>query len=111
MLISSAFASATEAAAATPPDAPGVLVTMAPLILIFFVFYLMVIRPQNKRVIEHRKMVNDLKKGDQVVTGGGFLATVKKIANDNEVVLEIANGVEVTALRHSIMTVRTDAKK
>ena len=110
MLISSAFASATEAAAAAP-GSPNILVTMAPLVLIFFVFYLMVIRPQNKRVIEHRKLVSELKKGDKVVTSGGLVATVKKLANDDEVVLEIADGVEVTALRHSIMTVRGDTKK
>lgn len=105
MFISPAFAQeATEAAApAAAGDSAGFLMSMLPLLLIFFVFYLMVIRPQNKRLIEHRQMINNLQKGDKVVTGGGLVATVKKLVGDEEVVLEIADGVEVTAMRHTLM--------
>ena len=88
----------TDAAAA----APNMLVTMAPLVLVFFVFYLLVIRPQNKRLLEHRKTINELQKGDKVVTGGGLIATVKKMIGDNEVLLEIGTN-EVVALRSTIM--------
>ena len=100
---------AQEAADATTDAAssgPGMLVTVLPLVLIFCVFYIMVIRPQNKRIVEHRQMINHLQKGDKVVTGGGLVATVKKMGENDEVVLEIANGVEVTALRQTIMMVR-----
>jgi preprotein translocase subunit YajC len=52
-------------------------------------------------------MINNLQKGDKVVTGGGLVATVKKLAGDEDVVLEIADGVEVTALRHTLMMLRS----
>lgn len=104
--ISPAFAetatSAADAVAGTEAAGPGFLVTMAPLILVFFVFYVLVIRPQNKRMMEHRKTINDMQKGDRVVTGGGIIATVKKVVNDSEVVLDLG-GTEVTALRQTIM--------
>lgn len=110
MFISTAFAqSATDTAQAAAAE-PSLLVSMAPLVLIFIVFYFLVIRPQNKRIVEHRKMVNNLSKGDKVVTGGGLHATVKKLSGDEDVVLDLGGGVEVTALRHSLMMVR-DAKK
>lgn len=113
--VSPAFAqTATEAAtaAADPAAAPSMLVTMAPLVLVFFVFYVLVIRPQNKRMMEHRKTINELQKGDRVVTGGGIIATVKKVVGDNEILLDIGNGTEVLALRQTIMmTYKTEEKK
>lgn len=108
MFISPAFAqTATDTAEAV--GGPSLLVSMAPLVLIFVVFYFIVIRPQNRRIIEHRKMVNNLAKGDKVVTGGGLHATVKKLVGEEDVLLDIGGGVEVTALRHSLMLVRDSA--
>ncbi|MFN7113374.1 MAG: preprotein translocase subunit YajC [Alphaproteobacteria bacterium] len=108
MFISPAFAqTATDTAEAA--GGPSLLVSMAPLVLIFVVFYFIVIRPQNRRIIEHRKMINNLAKGDKVVTGGGLHATVKKLVGEEDVVLDIGGGVEVTALRHSLMMVRDSA--
>ncbi len=104
--ISPAFAAEVTDAAAATPEAPSMLVTFAPLVLVFFVFYVLVIRPQNRRFAEHRKSLDALQKGDKVITGGGLVATVKKLQGDDEIVLEIANGVEVTAMRHSITSVR-----
>lgn len=110
MFITPAWAQeAADAAADTATAAsgsPGILVTMMPLVLIFFVFYLMVIRPQNKRIIDHRKMMQNLQKGDKIVTGGGLVATVKKVLNDDEVLIELNHGVEAVAVRQTIMTVR-----
>lgn len=107
MFISPAFAQeATEAATATADAAagqPGLFMSMLPLLLILFVFYVMVIRPQNKRMTEHRAMLNALAKGDKVVTAGGIVGTVTKIPSDDEVVVEIADGVAVTVVRHTIM--------
>lgn len=100
---------ATDTAAAA--GSPSILVTMMPLVLIFFVFYLMVIRPQNKRIIDHRKMMENLQKGDKVVTGGGLVATVKKMINDEEVLLDLGHGIEVVAVRQTIMTVRESSYK
>ncbi len=113
MFITPAFAETTAGTAApTPaPDAAaaGIVGNLAssplvPLFLVFAVFYLMVIRPQNKRAQEHRDMINTLQKGDKVVTGGGLIATVKKVVSDEEVVLELAEGVSVHAVRSTIMT-------
>ncbi|HYD19139.1 MAG TPA: preprotein translocase subunit YajC [Patescibacteria group bacterium] len=110
MFITPAWAQeAAETASDTAEAAagsPGILVTMLPLVLIFFVFYLMVIRPQNKRIIDHRKMMENLQKNDKVVTGGGLVATVKKVINDEEVLLDLGHGVEVVAIRQTIMTVK-----
>lgn len=103
MFISPAFAQeATDAAAATAAQ-PGILMSMLPLILILFIFYIMVIRPQNKRMSEHRAMLQALAKGDKVVTAGGIVGTVVKLVNDDEVTVEIANGVQVDVVRHTIM--------
>lgn len=108
MFISPAFAQ-TAADTAEAAAGPSLLVSMAPLVLIFVVFYFLVIRPQNKRIIEHRRMVNNLAKGDKVVTGGGVHATVKKLVGDEDVLLDLGNGVEVLALRHSLMMVKDTA--
>jgi preprotein translocase subunit YajC len=107
MFISNAIAqTADTATAVASTGSPSFLMSVAPLILVFFVFYVLVIRPQNKKIVEHRKMINELKKGDKVVTGGGVLATVVKLQGDDEVVLEIANDTEVTVLRHTLMSLR-----
>ncbi len=112
MFVTSAWAQeAADTATDTASGGPGMLVTVLPLVLIFCVFYIMVIRPQNKRIVEHRQMINNLQKGDKVVTGGGLLATVKKLLNDDEVLLELNAGVEVVAVRTTIMTVRDSIHK
>ena len=104
MFISPAFAQeAADAATATAAGAPGLFMSMLPLILILFIFYIMVIRPQNKRMTEHRAMLQALTKGDKVVTAGGIVGTVSKMINDDEVLVEIANGVQVSVVRHTIM--------
>lgn len=109
MFISPAFAQTAAESADAAASQPSLLVSMAPLVLIFIVFYFFVIRPQNKRIIEHRRMVNNLTKGDKVVTGGGLHATVKKLVGEEDVLLDLGNGIEVTALRHSLMLVKEAA--
>ena len=107
MFISPAFAQETAAAADTAAQQPGLFMSMLPLLLILFIFYVMVIRPQNRRMNEHRSMLKALVKGDRVVTAGGILGRVTQIPNDDDVVVEIAPGVEVSVLRHTIM-MKTD---
>ncbi len=103
MFISPAFASdAVEAA-----SEPNALISFIPLLIVFVIFYLMVIKPQNKRIKDHRGMVSNLRKGDKIVTQGGLLAVVKKLVGEDEVLLELSKGVEVTALRNSIMSTRS----
>ena len=91
MFITPAFAEATtETAVEAAAGGGSLLLSMLPIFLILAVFYFLVIRPQNKRLHEHRDMVSNLQKGDRVVTGGGIVATVKKTGGDDEVVLEVA---------------------
>jgi preprotein translocase subunit YajC len=84
----------------------GFLGPIAPILIVFFIFYIVVIRPQNRRMVEHRKSLDNLQKGDKVVTGGGVVATVRKLHGDDEIELEIAPGVIVTAVRGTLMSIR-----
>lgn len=106
--ISQAFAQTTEMAtdaAAAGSAAPGVLGQLMPLVLIFAVFYVLLIRPQQKKLKAHIDMVAALRRGDKVVTGGGIIGTIQKIVDDKEVVVSIADGVEIRVLRASISDV------
>jgi preprotein translocase subunit YajC len=78
---------------------------LLPLVLIFVVFYFLIIRPQQKKVKEHKAMVEGLRRGDRVVTTGGIIGTVAKVTGDREVTLEIADGVRVRAVRGMIAEV------
>ena len=66
-----------------------------PLILIFGVFYLLLIRPQQKKAKLHREMLNNIKRGDKIVTSGGIIALVNKVNDNRELIIEIANDVEI----------------
>lgn len=98
MLISEAFASAGQAA----PAGGDILTSLMPIILIFFVFYFLLLRPQQKRMKEHKNVLENLVKGDKVVTGGGVIATVKKVQNDNQILVDLGNGQEVSVVRATI---------
>lgn len=75
---------------------------LAPLVLIFVVFYFLIIRPQQKKVKDHRAMVDALRRGDRVVTTGGIIGTVSKVTNEREITLEIAENVRVRVMRAMI---------
>ena len=100
MLISTAYAQ-------TAPGAGGGfdIVSLLPLVLIFVVFYFFLIRPQQKRMKEHKAMVEAVKRGDRVVTSGGILGDVTKIINESEAEVEIAQGVKVRVLKSTISDV------
>ena len=70
-----------------------------PLILIFVIFYFFLIRPQQKKVKEHKAMVESLKKGDKVVTSGGITGTIQRIIDNDKVEIEIAENVTVEVIR------------
>ena len=78
------------------------LVQLFPLILIFVVFYFLLIRPQQSKMKAHREMLSGVKRGDRVVTGGGIIGLVIKVIGDNEVQIEIADGVRVRVLKQTI---------
>ena len=70
-----------------------------PLILIFVIFYFFLIRPQQKKVKEHKAMVESLKKGDKVVTSGGITGTISRVIDNDKVEVEIADNVTVEVVR------------
>jgi preprotein translocase subunit YajC len=90
------------------------LVQFAPIVLIFVVFYFLLIRPQQKKAKEHKATLASLRRGDRVVTGGGIIGTVARVnPNDDEVAVDIAEGVRVKVLRSTITAVlaRTEPAK
>lgn len=76
-----------------------------PLILIFAIMYLLLIRPQQKKVKEHQAMVAALRRGDMVITQGGVIGKVSKVKDDNELELEIADGVRIRVVQSTIASV------
>ena len=66
-----------------------------PLILIFGVFYLLLIRPQQKKVKQHREMINNLRRGDKIITSGGIIGSINKVSDDKELLVEISENVEI----------------
>jgi preprotein translocase subunit YajC len=84
-----------------------------PLILIFAIMYFLLIRPQQKKVKEHQAMVAAVRRGDQVVTQGGLIGKVSKVKDDNEVEVELAEGVKVRVVKSTIaqVTSKTEPAK
>ena len=105
-MISSAFAQ-SAAGGAGSFSLQGLL----PFVLIFIIFYFLLIRPQQKRVKQHKLMVESLKRGNKVLTAGGILGVVTKAMDGSETVsVEIASGVTVELARQMISEVRGDQK-
>ncbi|MHC8493530.1 preprotein translocase subunit YajC [Thalassospira sp. SM2505] len=100
MFISTAYAQAAGGA-----DGAGALMQFAPLILIFVVFYFLLIRPQQKKQKEHKAMLGAIRRGDKIVTAGGLIGTVAKVVGDDELSVEIAEGVKVKVARGMVSTV------
>lgn len=101
----------SEAFAQTPAGDPttGLLMQMAPLVLVFVVFYFLLIRPQQQARKRHLEMVANLKKNDVVVTSGGLIGKVKSVADD-EVRVELAPNVDVRVVRGTIAEVRSKSE-
>jgi preprotein translocase subunit YajC len=83
-----------------------------PLILIFVIFYFFLIRPQQKKVKDHKAMVASLKRGDEVITGGGLLGKIEKIIGDDRVDVKISDNVTVQVIQSTIQTLlnKSDTK-
>ena len=78
---------------------------MRPLILIFVVFYFLLIRPQQKKMKQHREMLSAIRRGDKVVTGGGIMGSVSKVDSDTEITVEIAKDVKVKVRRDLVSSI------
>ena len=83
----------------------GGIEPLLPLILIFVVFYFLLIRPQQKKAKAHKEMLGSLRRGDRVVTSGGLIGLITKVVNDNEMMVEIAEGVRVRMVRSMVSDV------
>ena len=102
MLISAAYAQTTGIGIL---DNQGALIQFLPSVLIFVVFYFLLIRPQQRKAKDHKTMLDALRRGDRVVTGGGIIGTVARVENPEEVTVDIADGVRVRVLRSTISSV------
>lgn len=100
MLITPAFAQAAGGGAG------GGLAGFLPFILIIVVFYFLLIRPQQKRMKQHKEMVGALRRGDVIVTAGGLIGKIAKV-EDDEVQVDLADGVRVKVVRSTITDVRS----
>jgi preprotein translocase subunit YajC len=79
--------------------------SFVPLILIFGIMYFIMIRPQQKKLKDHKAMIEGLRRGDTIVTQGGIIGKVSKVKEDGEIEVEIADGVKVRVLRSTISQV------
>ncbi len=75
-----------------------------PLILIFVIFYFFLIRPQQKKVKEHKVMVQNLKRGDEVITSGGIIGKVERVFDDGRLEMNISDGVNVQVVKDTVQS-------
>ena len=111
MFESPAFAQATSGGtAAGGMNAAGIINMVFPLVLIFIIFYVLMIRPQQKKMKQHQDMLGAVKPRDTAVTTGGLIGKVTKV-DDNEVELEVAQGVRVRVVKTMLTDVRPHGAK
>ncbi len=100
MLTSPAYAQATGS------PAPGFdFLSLLPIVLIFAVFYFLLIRPQQKKMKDHKNLIQQVRRGDRIVTAGGVIGQVAKVLQDNNLLVEIADGVRVRIVRETVASV------
>jgi len=79
---------------------------LLPFVLIFVIMYFLILRPQQKRVKQHQEMVKNVRRGDTVVTSGGLIGKVTKVIDDDQIEVEVADGVRIRQVRQMITDVR-----
>ncbi|HUH49066.1 MAG TPA: preprotein translocase subunit YajC [Mycoplana sp.] len=103
MFITEAFAQTAPAAA---PGGTDLLMSVLPFLLIFVVMYFLIIRPQRAAAKRRDELLKNIRRGDQVVTGGGIVGKVTKVIDDKELEVELAEGIKVRVVRGGISEVR-----
>jgi preprotein translocase subunit YajC len=103
MFVTEAFAQGTTGAA----GGSDLLLSLLPFVFIFIILYFMIIRPQQRRVKQHQEMIGNLRRGDTVVTGGGFIGKVARVVDDSEVLVDLTEEVRVRVVRSTIIEVRS----
>jgi preprotein translocase subunit YajC len=101
------FTTPAFAQAAGAGDTNSMLMSLLPFALIFVIMYFLILRPQQRKVKEHNDMVKNIRRGDTVVTSGGLVGKVTKVVDDEQVEVEIADGVRIRQMRTMISAVRT----
>jgi len=89
---------------ANSAPSPGGLMSFIPFIIIFILFYFMLIRPQMKQAKEHKKLLSELKKGDEIMLASGILGKIEKVI-DNFVILEISDNTQIKVQKNSVQAV------
>ena len=87
-------------------DSAGMITSFMPLILIIVIMYFLILRPQQRKVKKHQEMVKTLRRGDTVVTNGGLIGKVTKVVDDEQIEIEISDGVRVRHMRSRVTEVR-----
>src|SRR5215475_11070668 len=82
------------------------ITSLLPFVLIFVIMYFLILRPQQKRVKQHAEMVKNVRKGDTVITSGGLVGRVTKVVDDDQIEVEVAEGVRVRQMRSMVSDVR-----
>jgi preprotein translocase subunit YajC len=85
----------------------GMLTSLLPFVLIFVIMYFLILRPQQKRVKQHQEMVKNVRRGDTVVTNGGLVGKVTKVVDDEQIEIEIGEGVKIRQMRQMLTDVRS----
>jgi preprotein translocase subunit YajC len=88
------------------PGGDSMLMSLLPLILIVVIMYFLILRPQQRRVKQHQEMVKSVRRGDTVVTSGGLVGKVTKVVDDDQIEVEITDGVRVRQMRQMVADVR-----
>jgi len=102
MFITPAFAQA-----AAGGDTNSMLMSLLPFALIFVIMYFLILRPQQKKLKDHAELVKNIRRGDTIVTNGGLVGKVTKVVDDDQVEIEISDGVRIRQMRQMISGVRT----
>jgi preprotein translocase subunit YajC len=89
---------------------PDLLYQLLPFALIFVIMYFLILRPQQKRAKQHQEMVKNVRRGDTLVTSGGLVGKVTKVVDDDQVEIEIADGVRVRQVRSMVADVRAKSE-
>ena len=79
---------------------------LVPMVLVFVIMYFLILRPQQKRVKQHAEMVKNVRKGDTVITSGGLVGKVTKVVDDDQIEVELTEGVRVRQMRQMVTDVR-----
>ncbi len=100
------FVTPAFAQAGSPLGDLGMIGQLLPFALIFVIMYFLILRPQQKRVKQHAEMVKNVRRGDTVVTNGGLVGKITKVIDDEQMEIEIADGVRIRQMRQMVADVR-----